>query len=270
VRSYFAEIVFSKLYPEFEFISAGVKKSSERQDLSWRTSVLSDWGFEDPQRSPRMFESVQDDLVEDDIIVLLDLTLNPLLRDFISSHPKVAIFGESNQFPSWANTFDPYNMSDADIKLAIARALFVSHKLLWDVLNVGFTNSSTIYWRSSDDFMSSIDSYCVDQLSKGTDIFFPRPIALENVNSAISQVRIIDFSDPEKSKKESPAIWMPKYEHPSIERLLLSKDWKATFEYFRGTYPMKVIGGSLTYGGTFLSTPLIIGNITKMYEEFLP
>jgi len=266
VRSYFAEVIFSALYPDFEFDSAGVISSESDLDLSWRKDLLETWGFLDPERRPKSFELVQHEIVDGDVIVLLDSELPELLTNYILANPGVTVLDSFNQFPEWAFAFDPLNMGVAEIKLAISRVLFTTHKLLWNTLNLPLSKATAIIWMSVESFNEEIKDYCHTEIVSGSNILFLEPCSSDYIDSSNFNLNLIDLSHGRPTISTGPAIWMPEYEHPFIEKLLLSKVWSAAMADPAEVHPLKVISGPLREGDRYLTLPLLIGSFTRNYE----
>jgi len=266
IRSYFAEIIFSDLYPDFEFESAGVISPDSKIDLAWRSNLLANLGFKDPARNPKSFESIKHDLVEGDIIILLDSDLTGMLSSFITLNPKIKVLGAVNRLPDWAFTFDPFNMNSSDIKLAVARVIFTVHNLLWDRLNLPVSKSSTVFWESNKNFLHEIDAYCKREVSNGNSVVALKPIPLSYISSSISHVRLFDISDVQIPASASPVIWIPRFEHPFMDQLLLSKTWITIFRQTTALSTFKVIAGGLMHDGKYLYYPLLAGLITHKFE----
>ena len=266
VRSYFAEIIFSALYPDFEFDSAGVISSESDLDLSWRKDLLETWGFLDPERRPKSFELVQHEIVDGDVIVLLDSELPEILTNYILANPGVTVLDSFNLFPEWAFTFDPLNMGVAEIKLAISRVLFTTHKLLWNTLNLPMSNATAIIWMSVESFHEEIKDYCHTEIASGSNILFLEPCSSDCIDSSNFNLNPIDLGSGRPTISTGPAIWMPEHEHPFIEKLLLSKVWSAAMADPAEVHPLKVISGPLREGDRYLTLPLLIGSFTRNYE----
>ena len=266
VRSYFAEVVFSALYPDFKFNSAGLISSEADLDLSWRKNLLETWGFSDPERRPKSFELVQHEIVDGDVIVLLDSELPELLTSYVLENPGVTVLNSFNQFPEWAFTFDPLDMGSSEIKLAVSRVLFTTHKLLWNTLNLPISKTTAIFWQSVESFHEEIMDYCHTEIANGNNILFLEPCSSDYISSSIFNLNPIDLSNGRPSISNGPAIWMPEYEYPFIEKLLLSTDWSATIADSANVHPLKVISGPLRDGNRYLTLPLLIGSFTRNYE----
>ena len=266
VRSYFAEVIFSDLYPDFEFESAGVISPDPKLDLAWRSSFLTHLGFKDPARKPKSFESIKHDLVEGDTIILLDSDLTVMLSSFITLNPKIKVLGAVNRLPDWAFTFDPFNMDSSDIKLAVTRVIFTVNNLLWDRLNLPVSKSSTVFWESNKNFLHEINAYCKKEISNGNSVVFLKPIPLSYIPSSISYVRLFDIVDVQIPASASPVIWIPRFEHPFMDQLLLSKTWIDIFRQTMALSTFKVIAGGLMHGGIYQYSPLLAGLFTHEFE----
>lgn len=266
VRSYFAEVIFSALYPNFQFVSAGLISHESNQDFSWRSSFLANWGFDDPGRNPKSFASLEDELVDGDVIVLLDTDLPDLLSRYFSINSSIVVLNAFNQLPDWAFTFDPFNMGASDVELAVSRVLFTSHKLLWKILNLPNSNATTAFWESTECFLDEIDSFCENELSKGRSLFFLHPISREYILSNIEHTYLFDLTENQIPISATPVIWMPEFEVMFSHRQLLSKSWLATFHDMTRLSPVTVIAGPLKYGDVYLSAPLLSGNLTYNFE----
>jgi len=266
VRSYFAEVIFSALYPDFEFESAGLISADPKLDLAWRSRFLDHFGFTDPSRKPKSFESLQNQIVEGDIIILLDSDLTVMLSNFIALNPKITVLGAENLLPDWTFTFDPYNMELTEIKLAVMRVIFTAHKLLWDKLNLPASKSSTAFWESNKTFLIEIDDYCKREISFGNSVVFLKPFPLSYVSSSISHVRMFDIPDAHIPSRAYPFIWIPKFEHPFMDQLMLSRPWISIFRQTTSLSTFKVIAGGLMHDGKYLYAPLLAGLLTKEFE----
>jgi len=266
VRSYFAEVVFSALYPDFEFDSAGVISFDPKQDLSWRSNFLSNWGFTDPVREPKLFESMQHELSERDIIVLLDSELPALLSSYISQNPKVLVLSPFDQLPEWAYTFDPIDMGASEIKLSVSRVIFTAHKILWSILNLPTSNETAIFWESVESFHKEIKDFCNKEVAKGNNILFLDPISSDYISTASFKINLFRSDHVRPLISTDPAIWMPEYEHPFTEKLLLSKAWSVNLVDDANAHPLKVISGPLRDGNRYLTLPLLIGSPIRNYE----
>jgi len=174
--------------------------------------------------------------------------------------------GAVNRLPDWAFTFDPFNMNSSDIKLAVVRVIFTVHNLLWDRLNLPVSKSSTVFWESNKIFLHEIDAYCKREVSNGNSVILLKPIPLSCISSSISHVRLFDISDVQIPASASPVIWIPRFEHPFMDQLLLSKTWIAAFRQTTALSTFKVIAGGLMHDGKNLHSPLLAGLFTHEFE----
>jgi protein-tyrosine-phosphatase len=266
VRSYFAEVIFSCIYPDFEFMSAGFIPVDQSLDFSWRSKILTSWGFDDPARQPRTFESIKGLLKDGDVLVSLDSAVPLLLDDYPSIIQKISLVNPTDKMPDWSYTFDPFGGDSNEITLAICRTLFTAQKLLWETLKLPKTNLVTIFWDSAENYVDEIDLYCQKELSLGHNIVFLQPLSLKSLSISAPMVRKFDIEKFEINFSTNPRIWVANYEHPHFESMLLSKSWIQNFNHYMCESYSKIVAGPLMYHNRYLHIPLMIGNLTKEFE----
>jgi len=266
VRSYFTEVIFGSLYPELNFISAGFIPPDPSESYSWRTDLFRNWGITDPLRNPVIFESIQNQIGENDIIVLLDSDSKFFLIGFEASNPKVQIIEVSKFLPHWANTFDPWGMKLHDVVLSISRSLFASHQVLWNYLPLEKTNNEVVFWDSTKTFYMQVEEFCKNEISRGKNVVFLQPFPFADLEECINIYEGNIADSAHQLCLGNPKIWMPNYEYESLERLILNRSWLEETRQFITLMPMSVVGGPLRYRDAYISTPLLLGLLNSNFK----
>jgi protein-tyrosine-phosphatase len=266
VRSYFCEVIFSKLYPHRSFHSAGLISDFEKRDLRWRANLLAAWGIDEPVRAPQSFESLKENILDGDILLFLDSNLKDVFNKFLSDKPRVESYSASNLLPNWTHPFDPYNNNDDDVLLSISRSIFTAHQLLWNELSLPQDNSTAFFWSDTKYFNFSVNEFCASSLAQGDNVLFFNPIKLDRL--PIHYFNLGDFQTDGLApiSNDFPIIYMPQFEPHLINRFLFSESWVANYRSWVNMHPMRLVCGPIQDGSRYLPGPLNIGKLANRYE----